>query len=459
MSTASPSIAHEFYKVREAWERVDRLKSWKLAIWVAQYQDIDIIDKFMETERLAIGVFDDIFFRFDTTYAGDPELFERELWLEYQGWFAPCPDPRYDIYGALKKDGILDAGFKPDIRPLSGFGGLMQELLRLKASLSGYDDHQFLLYFPSGNPEAISLKPWLKEQLKKGIPEQIRLATMDYGPKRKIYIPDPDLRLLVVELVPQLNMSEAINNELNKNGGTSDTVSIENRLRKQIRVVMDTTLEHAPSLTAREVGKLMALAKEAQNNTTYISSLLVASQAHYAIKDSGPSEAYAIEAIRRAQKAMADNDPAGYPVWRSCMMLRGGLFAAKRKWEDAIKIYDEMAEEATRRADAFFIMEGHRISGHLYFIRGRQQQAFEKCLLAMVGGAYMDQQVIRQSTFLHAAFMAVHLGKKIKAPDELIHLYDQLRTWIGEDWEELLTEIEMHNILVKPRGKFSIPIG
>ncbi|ANH81767.1 hypothetical protein A8C56_12940 [Niabella ginsenosidivorans] len=459
MSTSTTSIAQEFYKLREEWARIDPLKSWKLAIWVAQYTDIELINHFMETERLAIGVFEDIFFRFDTPFTGDQELYERELWLEYQEWFAPSPDPKFDIYGALKQDGILPKDFKPDIQPLSGFENLLKELLRFRAHLKGYENKNFLLYFPSGNPDAISAKSWFVNKLKKGIPDGIRLATMDYGPARKIYIPNPELRPLVAELIPRLHMREAINNDMDKADGTSDTVSIENRLRKQIRVVMETTTQYSSSLTGREVKKMLSLAKASKDNTAYITSLLIASQAYYTIKDTAASEAYAVEAIARSRKAMDDNDPAGYPVWRSCMMLRGGLFASKRKWEEGIKIYDEMAEEATQRGDAFFIMEGHRISAHLHYLRGRRQTAFEKSLLALVGGSYLDKTALRQSTFVHAAFMAVHLGKQLKAPDEMKALYHSLSEWLGKDWQELLEGMSIHDILVKPKARFSIPIG
>ena len=65
MST-SPSIGQEFYKVREAWSAADQDKNWKLAIWLVQYADVDIIDKFLEIKLTAIGRFKEIFFPFDT---------------------------------------------------------------------------------------------------------------------------------------------------------------------------------------------------------------------------------------------------------------------------------------------------------------------------------------------------------------------------------------------------------
>ena len=55
------SIAQEYYKLQEEWSKIDVIPSWKLAVWVAQYPDVDIIDKFMEIECSPIGIFNDIF--------------------------------------------------------------------------------------------------------------------------------------------------------------------------------------------------------------------------------------------------------------------------------------------------------------------------------------------------------------------------------------------------------------
>ena len=56
------SIAHEFYKIRNSWKTIEHRK-WNMMIWVVDYQDIDILDKFMEIEASPIGIFDSIFFR------------------------------------------------------------------------------------------------------------------------------------------------------------------------------------------------------------------------------------------------------------------------------------------------------------------------------------------------------------------------------------------------------------
>ncbi len=62
------SIAQEYYKLRDLWRTAEQNKNWKLAIWVAQYADVEIIDKFMQIEQSPVGESDDIFFRFETEY-------------------------------------------------------------------------------------------------------------------------------------------------------------------------------------------------------------------------------------------------------------------------------------------------------------------------------------------------------------------------------------------------------
>ncbi|MFT4093500.1 MAG: hypothetical protein QM640_07655 [Niabella sp.] len=450
MST-STSVAQEFYKIREEWARADKLKNWQLAIWIAGYQDIDIIDKFIETERLPVGVFDDIFFRFNTPYKGDPAAFEEALWNEYQSWFAEVPDPSQDLLLALKNEGILNPLFRPEFDTDSGFDGLLKEMLRLKDHLRGFEKNNFCLYFPPAKPHQFLLGNWLNQKLKKNIPAQIRLVTIDHAASRKIFINQTGK---VIELAPRLNMLAAINNEMDKGGGSSDTVSPESRLTRQIRKVMDTIVKKDNSLTGCEVKKMLSLAKETGNSSTIVSTLLVASQAHYNIKDHEPSEQYAEDAIKKAEAEMDKGDASGYHSWKACMMLKGALLAAKRKWEAAIKVYEAMAEKALKYGDTFFIMEGYRISGHLYYLRGRLKPAFENCLLAMVAGSHLGKEMIRQSTFLHAAYLAVFLGEKLKPKDELQALENQLSTWIGEDWKELIGGVELEKSTVKPRGKY-----
>lgn len=70
---ASASVIQEYYKAVDYWAEIEVRKDWKLAIWVVEATDVDLIDRFFEIERSPVGQFDDIFFRFDSIYEGDDE--------------------------------------------------------------------------------------------------------------------------------------------------------------------------------------------------------------------------------------------------------------------------------------------------------------------------------------------------------------------------------------------------
>jgi tetratricopeptide (TPR) repeat protein len=446
MAAATASIAQEFDKVRKEWARVHPLKSWRIAIWVTEFQDIDMVDKFIETERMPVGMFDDIFFRFDTEYTGHNESFEQALWQEYASWFTSAPTEKQDMLLALQNDGLLQEAFTPNIQLSTGFTGLMQELLRFKSAIKGLEKDHFCLYFPPVRPEVNQLKNWFTHLYsnKQEIPKGIRLVTIDYATDRKIKITQPTITPYIVEITPKLNMQDAIINEMAKGGDNSDTVGIDERFRKQIQVVMASTAIKEGAGTPKAVRTLVSLSTQINTPSALIAAQLIGAQAHYSIKQYSEAMLHCDKAIQLSQTAMEQNDDAGYPSWKTATMLKGALLAGKNKFIEAIAAYERLALMATEKKDAFYIMEGYRLAGHFYYQEGNSNTAFEKLLLAMVGGSYLEQNVIRQSTFLLAASLAMHIAKQSKPYEQQEILKEKLQQWVGKDWQELIEAGEMN---------------
>lgn len=450
----STSIAQEFYKVRNEWAKADELKTWKLAVWVAAYQDIDIIDKFLETERLPVGIFKDIFFRFDSEFKGDKTAFEKELWNEYIDWFIKPQDKKYDMYQALKNDGVLLRDYSPDTALDPTFGNLMQELVRFRSCLDSMDKHtHFCLYFPPGRPDTAPLSNWFTSVLQKGVPNEIRLVTIDFAEKRKVEISNRNVLPWVMELKPVLDMPAAIDNEMSKGGGSYDTVSIDAQYRNQVRIVMNATTKKDEALLTKEVDKLLLLSRQLKTPSTAAATLLVAAQAYFSIGDQQRCHAYTEEALKCTAALMEKGDPAGYPTWKACMMLKGALLMGKQQKKQALQAYEQLALKATDHGDAFFMMEGYRLCGHLLYEMRSWQQSFESLLLSLTAGSYMQLEVRRQSTFLQAAYLSLFVGKKIKTEKELAPLKEQLAGWLGDDWEALLQQDGVVKAKVRQKRK------
>lgn len=450
--TTSPSIGQEFYKVRDAWAVADQQKHWKLAIWLVQYADVDIIDKFLEIERTAVGVFKEIFFRFDAPWNGDHEAWEKALWEEYVSWFEPIPDSKYDVYGALKKDRLLKQDYQPDMTLAPCVQSVWKELLRFKSYITGLENIGCCIYFPMLRPDSPDAGDWYTDVLKKGLPDGIRLVTIDIVTNPRITLSPKILAEQVTLLQPQLDMVAAIKNDMDKGGGNSDTVSIDARFRKQIRKVMDCTTQQDAGVLDNEITVLLSLCKKMGGATHAVAGLMIAAQAYFMIREPNKSAVYADKAIVQSRQLMDASDPAGYPTWKSCVMIKAAILVGKKKRKQAIALYEELAHEAADKGDAFMIMEGYRLCGHLYYELSQLNIAFENLLLSLTGGSYLELEVRRQSTFLHAASMAVHLCEKIRGPEDLKILQDQLQELLGDDWATLLQSEGMDKATVRRKS-------
>ncbi|MEZ2441085.1 hypothetical protein AB6805_05160 [Chitinophaga sp. RCC_12] len=449
--TTSPTIGQEFYKVRETWAAADRDHQWKLAIWLIQYADVEIIDKFLETERTAIGVFKEIFFRFDSPYQEDHEAYEQLLWNEFLEWFEPVPREEYDVYGALKKDGLLKTDYQPDRHLAPTVQSIWKELRRFMGCVRGLEETGCCIYFPPLRPEQADAGAWYADVLKKGLPDGIRLVTIDIAANSRITIPRTFAHQVKI-LQPSLQMVAAINHEMDKGGGNSDTISVDARFRKQIRKVMDCTTQPDSPTLDQEISVLLSLSKKMGGEPHEVAGMMIAAQAYFMARESDKSAGYADKAIRLSRQLMDRNDPAGYPTWKSCVMIRAAILAGKKKRKQAIALYEALALEAVNKGDAFMIMEGYRLCGHLHYELGQMNTAFENLLLSMTGGSYLEREVRRQSTFLHAAAMAVHLCEKIRGPEDLAILESNLQELLGDDWHTLLQADGMDKATVRRKS-------
>jgi len=213
--------------------------------------------------------------------------------------------------------------------------------------------------------------------------------------------------------------------------------------------VMDSTTEKINNSTGLAVEKLLSISQEIGGISAYIAGHLVAAQAFYARKEVKKSEQYTDEALRSAREAMAANDSGAYDVWKSCMLLKAALHYGRKEKKQALAVYEEMADTASKNGDAYYVMEGRRLMGHISYELGNRQEAFENMLLALTAGSYLDINLRRQSTFLHAAYMALYLADRMTTADQLMELKLQLADWLGEDWEGLLQQAGVENASIK----------
>jgi tetratricopeptide (TPR) repeat protein len=447
---ASTSIAQEYYKVQEYWENIDADKEWRLAIWTVRYQDVDIVDKFMEIERSVLGKFDDIFFRFESSFRGDMIQFEKDLYEEWVSWFSESPDSSLDILQALKNDGELLFEYQPDMNLEPTSVNLWKEMLRFKSSVKSLDSACFCVYIPPAQPEGEKLTEWFSLILE-DVPAGIRLITVDFAEKRKVKL-KPSAEVRIIE--PQLDMPAAVNSDMDRGILASDAVSIENQYALQIKKVMECTQKKNVSLLDEEIKKLFSFSGQINTVSASISSLFIAAQACFMINAKEKCETYSDRAITESAKAMEAGEPDGYSIWKAAILLKAALLASDKKRRKAIELYEKLAEEASERKDIFHIMEAYRMAGHFYYELGELNASLETLLLSLYAGSFLEKDIRRQSTFLFSAALALYLSKRIRPWQDTETLEQSLEEWLGDDWRELVETKEIEK--VKERRKSSV---
>lgn len=445
----SPSIIQEYYRVVDYWDEIETEKKWKLAIWSVEFSDIDLIEKFMEIECSPLGLFDDIFFRFDSEYAGDSHGYDEALWKEYISWFTEKVDEKYDVLKALKDDNMLIQEYMPDNSLEHTAPNLWREMLRFKSCIKGLEDACFCVYFPPGRPDGIITTQWFKELLAEGIPDGIRIVTIDYKKSRRIDLKESDK---VVIIHPDLHMKDALRNELNKEDAGGDLLAPENRFKQQVTTVMDCTLKKDKVLMDKEVRTLLDIANDLDDVSIFISSLFIASQAYYAIKEFDVSMEYCNKTIKKTEEEMENDTLTGYSYWRMALFLKAAILSSKKDRKEAIELYESVAEKALEKKDAYYVMESYRLSGFLLYEQGKLEQAFERFLLSMTAGSYLELEVRRSSTFIYSAHLALYIGRKLRSPNEIEIIEGQLKIWLGNDWQTLVENPDMGQASVRRRA-------
>ncbi len=448
----SSSIAGIYYQIQEEWQAASVKEDWRLALWISSFENVVIIDKFFEIERSPAGSCQEIFFRFETVYAGNTELFLKGLWDEYCSWFTEELPEDYDILKALEKDGAMNRKYVlPESREPDSFRSLWEEFLRLKFCIKDMEKTDFCIYFPPTLPDGPSMTNCFRSILKEGVPKGIRLVTIDYVEKRKIKL-DPGEQVICIK--PEFNLKEAINNEMDKESGTYDSPSFDSRYRKQIRKVMDTSLQKKEAVLDKEVRTLLSISAETTEQTVRLATPMIVSQAYYISGEFDKSMRYADETIRPAAKLMAEGDVNGYPIWKVAMYQKASVLVFQKKWEKGIETYREVAKEATLQQDAFYVMESYRMCGYLMYELGKKEDAFEHFLLSLAGGSYLDERVRRESTFLYSAYMALLLGRDVRSPEEVKTIEEQLEIWLGEEWRTIVFNDQAEKSKVRRKSSF-----
>ncbi len=430
--SSSVSIKQQYYKVQQYW--LDALKedSWKLAIWVAQYPDIEIIGQFLDIEASALGETDEILLKFESVYTTDNKSFEQDLWYEFQGWFDTDVDPKYDMHKALLEDHFLRQPFVPNTSLEPTIKNLLSEIERFRTSLVGIDV-SFIIEFRLGRHQK-PIGAWMQELLTLDIPQKIRFVVIDIAQKRLYNSFKRRDKDKIFEIHPRLKMVEAIKNEMKQTTVSTSPHTPDAKYKLTVLELM----EALPN--EKKMQPLMAqLLVEARkiNKSIEVSSYLVIAHAYNTIKQ--PKKG--LESIEKAIKDIElVEEREQYPLLRSCLLFKAAFLMAIKKEDEAFDTYELIAEKASKQKDYFYIMEAYRLCADLKLKKKKYNESFEYALLGLYGGSFMDVPMRRESTYVYLGNLAYNVVKYVVDSETKTQMLEEhLEKWIGKDWREKIS--------------------
>jgi len=448
MDNQNVSIAHQYYKTTQMWEEALAQKHWQLAIWVTDYEDIEMITSYFEIERTVLGQTDEIYFKFNSVYT-TLEEFQNNLWNEFKAWFTEEPEERYDMHKALIKDGYLKEAFIPNIKLPKTLRSLLSEIERFRVSLQSISP-SFIIEMGIGMAYE-DLREWYYALLREEIPKKIRFIAIDVKTKRKIHSFRKKDQKRILELFPKLHMASAIKNDMKKGVEGEKPHHPASQFQQTVLKLMDAL----PNQTKMKplIDKLLVEAKKIKLVSTTTTAYLIIAHCYNTIKDPKAGLAYINKGLDVASTLKTSKRPEEwYPLWRACSLFKAAFLLGLKKEEDAFMLYEAIAEEASRQKDHFYIMESYRVCATIKMKKRKYNIAFEYAGLALYGGSFLSIDIRRQSTYLYVANVAYncvdYLNNDTEKKKEILETH--LATWIGEDWETLIDSKENLNAHYAP---------
>lgn len=439
------TVVQEYQKIPEKWRTISK-KNWQLAIWVCEFSEIEIIDMFMDIEASPIGEFDEIFFRFDVAFDEDKTVYEQKLWEEYCSWFEPTGNDETDLLKALHNEGLLHEIHQPDTSLPPTFASVLTDLRRLRKNIQVDELPDFVLFFPIGIDKK-GLGPWMQKLLKQNaLPLNIKIAVTDLKDEREFAELKGDSgKARVVELYPNLNMFDAIKNDIKKGAEQGNPNDPADQYKKQLLKVMELGAVDAQGNLDLEVGKLLEIAEKLKDKGLICSSHLVAATLYYGHNEKEKTLNHAQKTITLADKYQQEGWATAYPTWRSAKMILGGLYLGMNERENALKQYLDLAQRALPENDAFYLMESYRMAATIPYQDNDLDSAWNWVIRSLEAGTKMPEDVRRQSTYLYSAQLAYQIASErndLLAKEKLTNLFQE---WIGDDWDTLLQGTEYLN--------------
>ena len=291
---------------------------------------------------------------------------------------------------------------------------------------------------------------WLELMLKAGLSDKVRVVvddSTDHPFYKKIAASYP---AEIFTLLPRLDMDNAMQ-QVASMGNPDDPTVLYRRSFVQLMQAIEKRKEREARLHAEDC---IAIATANISVNAYwigqhiaVYAALANDQVGY--KNYKKAIAYATEGVQAAEKStgLIADEFVCRKFMAQAIMLRGSLYAADRRWKEAIADFEQAAQDYTYTNDVILSMEAWRMTAYANRQSGYKNAACKALAAAMKIARNIPSHILRFTTFPGVVEMLLAINNnryidRVEVEELATHVYGQdwmreIRSWKSPQYESV----------------------
>ena len=426
MTSKKNAIEKRLDQIEVMWNEFTEQPESRLVRWVADSDNVQMLDVFLDRENEEVGSVPDLFLVFRQPF-DDPTAYaaalRKELMRQYQ-----------DIQPGLAEDGFPDDWVCPQPQPRTS-----DEITLLAACDSFHQQHADLMELlvlvlaPETVSDIAAWQSWLADLMGHEIADGLRFMVVD-DPQQRVLdalAEEHDPRVVTLEL--DVNMPAAYGDLVRDIPGSGPGFTF-----RQLFVAL-TNAAGSGNVQAAErlAGQAAEIARQQQWPTLLAAVNMSLGATYFAQGDSAKT----LECYRGAGQAVADAEPddeAAKKVAVQSKFSEGAILFGDERYAEAAEVFTEGSGLAAEVEDDFQVMEGWRMAAFCHEQDGQSQAAWDAGQQALDAALPLDADTRRETTLPYVGAGLLRLTEAEPYADERDDLQQRLDALMGVDWEQKL---------------------
>ncbi|HAA69910.1 MAG TPA: hypothetical protein DCE55_12285 [Planctomycetaceae bacterium] len=422
---APNAIEKRIDQIETLWTEFTEQPEARLLRWLADADNVQMIDVFLDKENEEVGSVPDMFLIFRNPFE-NPENYAAELRAELQRQYQ-------DVQA-----GLAEAGIQDDWQAPATASPPSANLLATYASFHQHHSEWMELLVLVLAPETVSdrtaWQTWLTQLLEQTVDPGLRFMVVDdpHQPALATLASQQDRQVVTIEL--DVNLPAAYNELVRAIPGTGPGFTFRQLFVSLTNAAADGNVAAAERLAARAA----EIARQQQWPTLIAAVNMTLGATYFAQGDAAKT----LECYRGAGQAVAaaeTQDEATRKVAVQTKFSEGSILFGESHYAAAAEVFAQGSQLATEAEDDFQVMEGWRMAAFCHEQDGQLAASWEASQRALAAAAQLDAELRRETTLPYLGAGLLRLTETEQYQEHREELQAKLNELMDIDWERKLT--------------------